>query len=541
MALRTKLKVKSVRQCKGCARELTPDNELMSSAGDMLGWCGFCKPSTHKVAEEKHKDHTSKVLDYGRNLTVRVGATASRSFRKSVEEIDAPLRKAAEKHAAKLSEWPSFTRETFARLYDENNCKPLPENEVSSWGVQASGVLERQPEWPTMREASQAHRSIAADVSARLSELVASSIGLDNMPENGDGAADPRDLEGLKKSLRELLNDQGLTDEQIKKHPAMTAAENQEHIGDKVRQQLQTNLVSAARRGTLRSGMTQIAEDAQNKAEAVAALAGMGVGSDNGADGNEGVPEDLIKMAAQDGMLLKIIKQIGRMQEAYAESGKSKIAQGNCDVVGIRPGDDIGHLLPFERAKLVHSPATRREVIMRILEKQATCWELKGEENRNEGDVVLLVDRSGSMGGDRIIWARALAAVIMSLAVRDGRRVGLVMFDHTATGELIDKKSKLADGIRMLGLPASGGTDIDAALNVAEKILPDLREPDVIVISDGHFYMHDEYVAKVKENDGRLFAIMLGGASIDDDRFDKIWAPTTDTEGAIGILSEVRR
>jgi len=116
------------------------------------------------------------------------------------------------------------------------------------------------------------------------------------------------------------------------------------------------------------------------------------------------------------------------------------------------------------------------------------------------------------------------------------------MFDHNATGELVDSSKKMADGFRLLGLPASGGTDIDRALDVAKAMLPDLREgADVIVISDGCFQMQDSYANAVKENDGRLFAIMLGGASLNDERFNKIWAPGTNVDDAVSILAEVRR
>lgn len=535
---RTKVKVDSERSCKGCSRTLTDENELYTSEGEGLGWCGFCKPNSTTPSKISNAKTT---LNFGRDLTVKVGATAARSFRKSVEPFDSQLRLAAEAHAERLAEWPAFTRETFARLYDERNLKPLPDLDVSTWGNQAAGVLEKQPEWPVMREAAQAHKGIASETGARLSDAVATAMGVDKLPEDGPGANDPRDVEAMKEALRGLLKDQGLDDDEVEAHPAMEEAQTQTQTGEAIRQQLGGNLTSSVRRGVLRKEMKSIAADAEKKAEAARACHGMGIGTEDGGNGTEDVPMELINQIARDPLMLKILAEIGRMQQSYVASGKAVIGEGNCDVIGVRPDDNIGRLLPFERAKLVHSKHSRLDLISRVMEKRATCWELEGEEPREKGDLVLCVDRSGSMSGDTMIWARAVAGAMMALAVKQDRRVALVMFDHAAVGTLVDSKNKLSEGFKLLSLEPAGGTNVDEALRVAVQMVPDLREPDIVVISDGHFHLDDQYAELAKDDNGRLLAVMLGGASLDDKRFDKIWEPNLDDGDAVGILAEVTR
>ena len=530
-----------VLNCRNCKRQLNGNNELMDAHGVGLGWCGFCRPNREEREAHAKTSGERRLLNFGRELTMKVGATASRSFRKSIEPIESQLRAAAEEHAEKLTEWPAFTRETFARLYDERNLKPLPNGEASSWGGQAVGTLERQPEWSTMREAAQAHRGIASKTSARLSRAVATAMGIDKLPEDGTGSHDPRDMEAMRESLRDLLGDQDLSPEEIESHPAMTEIVEQEAESDAIRQALGGKLESATRRGELRRAMQSIAKDAKAQADAARALSGMGIGSEEGSSGTESVPMDLIEKISGDPLMLKILDEIGRMQRAFNTQSMSSVGEGSCDVIGVRPDDKISRLLPSERAKLIRSKHSRLELISRVMEKRAVCWELEGEEPREKGDLVLCVDRSGSMSGDLMVWARAVAGAMVLMAVKKSRRVALVMFDHEAEGTLIDSPSKLAAGFECLSLEASGGTNINRALRCAVDMTPELREPDVMIISDGCFRMDDKYAELAKEKGGRLFAVMLGGAHLQDERFNRVWTPNLADGDAVEILSEVVR
>ena len=190
----------------------------------------------------------------------------------------------------------------------------------------------------------------------------------------------------------------------------------------------------------------------------------------------------------------------------------STTATGACDVVGVRPDDDPTRLLP-EELVMLDDEDLGDATLARLLDGETLCWEMEGEEFRDRGDIVLVVDRSGSMGGTTIIFARALAAACLMNARLQGRRVVLCMFSSGApTVVNVQGIHGLKDAIRALGLPASGGTDTSGAFRaVHEHGLADLRDPDVLLITDGVFPDNGELRSQLKRfpDDTRFNGLML--------------------------------
>ncbi|MDQ1318304.1 MAG: Ca-activated chloride channel, partial [Candidatus Poribacteria bacterium] len=107
-----------------------------------------------------------------------------------------------------------------------------------------------------------------------------------------------------------------------------------------------------------------------------------------------------------------------------------------------------------------------------------------------EKDVIFVLDKSGSMQGDKIDQAKnALKFCIKSLKDKD--RFGIIVFSTdvdeldnsllTATKANVDKAERFIDK-----LEATGGTDINDALLLALKKQPDPNRPKIIVfLTDG--------------------------------------------------------
>jgi uncharacterized protein with von Willebrand factor type A (vWA) domain len=105
-----------------------------------------------------------------------------------------------------------------------------------------------------------------------------------------------------------------------------------------------------------------------------------------------------------------------------------------------------------------------------------------------EGAYYILIDKSGSMSGEKTIWARAVALALLKLAKEKKRRYFLRFFDYTAY-ELLDDKDfeKLLKYI--LEVEANGGTSIDTALRTALEDLVKYKLSEltntIIIITDG--------------------------------------------------------
>jgi len=221
-----------------------------------------------------------------------------------------------------------------------------------------------------------------------------------------------------------------------------------------------------------------------------------------------------------------VLRAIGRLREAAATAGLATTKEGRCDVVGVRPDSDPLKLVPSELAML-DDDDFGDDTIRRLLDGETLCWEMEGEDYRDRGDILLVVDRSASMSGARMVWARAVAGAVLLSAVQQGRRVVLSMFGVDRQAVRCDGVGGLKAAIKLLGLPASDyDTNVPRGINAALDLIDGLREPDVLLITDG-FFPYDEALkaaaARVDGVDARVMGVFIGDASGDE---HEGWMPT---------------
>jgi Ca-activated chloride channel family protein len=130
----------------------------------------------------------------------------------------------------------------------------------------------------------------------------------------------------------------------------------------------------------------------------------------------------------------------------------------------------------------------------------------------------ILLDCSGSMGGDSIAAAkRALLAILARLGPDD--RVSLTRFGSTV--EHITEGLETGDEASLKPLTALvrridanlGGTEMESALeSVLDIPTPQDRTPDLVLITDGEIYDVAGVVGRAAQSRHRLFAIAIGAA-----------------------------
>jgi uncharacterized protein with von Willebrand factor type A (vWA) domain len=172
---------------------------------------------------------------------------------------------------------------------------------------------------------------------------------------------------------------------------------------------------------------------------------------------------------------------------AAQQKRRSKVRHGAEEICDVELGNDLGRLLPVELVKLRH-PRLHALALRDLLERKAMQYALTGKEKMGKGPLVILLDRSGSMDGDKDTWSTAVALALLGMAHDEHRTFALVAFTDQVIYEAVVKPGERLDE-EALNLTCSGGTDIDAAvargLDIVERNPGALHEADVVLVTDG--------------------------------------------------------
>lgn len=469
-----------------------------------------------------------EIIDGGRDVMCSPSSTARTVYgglMRSEVKTNGQTWIQAKRHAVKLEEWPAFIRELFSRLFDEDGCKRLEDEDRSVWGAHALNTLEGMAEWPALRASSQVSKKIAAGATAQLAEAVSAALGIDSMKTDQTTRRDPREVRAEGESIKRLMEMAGASEEQVAE--ALGGVEDRASRAAQVRTPMDARVEIA--RPQLAAAVRAAAAKAGNAAATIEAFAGIGFDREGPGSIEEACPE-LLEQVKLDPRMLRIIMWAGRTLDA--SDGALAKADGHCDVVGVVPTRDVAKLTPRTKADLASGGVRGLATMRDIMEGAAQGWEQRDTAPRNKGDAFLLVDRSGSMSGEPEVRARGLAVAALCAMLKQGRRVVTCSFasrgDALCAPIVPGDARALAAGIVVLCKRAGGGTDVDgaivAAINAARTFPGGMRDPDALVITDGIFSPIAKHVLAAL-GDRRLFGVLIGMP--DDGRhpeFDALWS-----------------
>jgi uncharacterized protein with von Willebrand factor type A (vWA) domain len=237
---------------------------------------------------------------------------------------------------------------------------------------------------------------------------------------------------------------------------------------------------------------------------------GTGVGA--GGRTSPGRQIELGRRLANNPKLRKLAALVGRMREQALALRRRPLERANEEVFEVRLGSDIERLLPPELLAL-HHPLLRRDFARRLVEGRLLSYALRGPDERGRGPMIVCLDGSSSMAGDKEIWSKAVALTLLEIARRQRRLFRFICFAAADTPlftlDLNPREHHAVQADRALDVAEyfpGGGTDFEMPLGAALNLLRGARDRrgDVVLITDGECRVSPEWLAHWQAEKKRL-------------------------------------
>lgn len=200
--------------------------------------------------------------------------------------------------------------------------------------------------------------------------------------------------------------------------------------------------------------------------------------------------------------LRKFTDMIGKYKECAVTEQKKKVKASAIEIKSVKVGDKIEDALPSDKLNLCND-ITKKDFYRRMTQGQLMSYDKESQKQKNKGPIIVCIDQSGSMKGDKDMWAKALAVGILEVAQLQKREFACIPYDSHCRKTTIIHKDEISPD-KIIGIAeerATGGTDFEAPLREASKLIEDsnFKEADVVLITDGDCCISDEFRRKFKQ------------------------------------------
>lgn len=323
--------------------------------------------------------------------------------------------------------------------------------------------------------------------------------------------------EDKAQGVREEVKEQGgeITPEQ---KAALEEAVNRKHNAQSRLEKAMEEMAELPVNVGAAEGLEEAAEQGEKDAKLIASLPGVGGGERQKLAPDEALR--LAKMFKDNPRLMQVAEMVGRILRDMRFKRARRITGGREETVDVTLGNETELLLPSEKMLLL-DPTTELEFMRRYQERSLLQYEQRGTEDAGYGPLIVVRDESGSMSGQKNIWAAAVSLALISIARKEKRDAAVIGFGSSTQQEMWTfKHSELfdpSDVVEMAGHFFGGGTDATPALALAKGWTDtmDFNKADIVHIGDGADRYQDDDERLRDEFRGRgvrIHGVMIGAA-----------------------------
>jgi uncharacterized protein with von Willebrand factor type A (vWA) domain len=225
-----------------------------------------------------------------------------------------------------------------------------------------------------------------------------------------------------------------------------------------------------------------------------------------------GAQIELGKKLADNAKLKKLGHLVGRMRTQALALRQKLFERANAEMYEVGIGAELSRLLPPELLALRH-PLLRRDFNRRFLDAELLLYALRALEEKGRGPMIVCLDGSSSMAGDKEIWSKAVSLTLLDIAQRQRRLFRSICFAAADMPlqilDLNQRQRYVAEMQKVFQLAEyfpGGGTDFQKPLSAALECLRHARykRGDIVFITDGECRVDPEWLEEFKRAKAQL-------------------------------------
>jgi len=426
-----------------------------------------------------------------------------------------------------LDIFPELMEDTFYSLFKYNPKFKPPQNTNTIYQLNRNLLKEvvDNPDYTALRRKTKL-KPIEAGVAA-------ASMGEYLLNEHSNEIAELQEyLTKMKtnaKDLKKFLKEIKSVKTQLKRNPTPTQNRNLQNqlkmLNQKAQQQAQLikqnqNQAQQVQNGLVKNGAVAAGIKQAKATTDIQSEFMAGWGSSTGIFKPVSY-EERIKISQQivhNPNLIKIAQLAGRFRWLAIKKQKEKTKHVMEEISDIKQSNEISRALPSECA-LLAMEETELLFLKKFANRELLTYDLSGMETKGKGPLIVCIDVSGSMRGERDVWCKATALALVEIAHRENRNAIVIPFDREVQTafEFYKDNYSLSTVIEMATFFSGGGTDFDPPLTKALEYLENeskLEKGDIIIVTDGEGHLSDKVKMQVEEAKEKLrfsiFTVVIG-------------------------------
>jgi len=276
-----------------------------------------------------------------------------------------------------------------------------------------------------------------------------------------------------------------------------------------------TRLISA-----MYNALNQAIQEEEQLRKEIGSLLSSGIGDESAF--LKFIEDELTRKILQNNIPLKAIEQITQAMKLFDIPSIPIYRRSELSFLPSYADIHMSDELPPLPIEIIKDEILPDYLTKQFLEKTLLTYQRENEKELP--NLIFVCDRSGSMDDKlrevripKIVMMKAIFFILFKYLFRSGKRAVFIAFD-TEAWTLLDTNTKdqLSEQILdILTLRADGGTDITNALLSSYEIWKEMKNAEVVVITDGELNIDEEQFSDKKEFITNLTICIISDKSLD--------------------------